>query len=201
VQPYYDIVKSDINKKMIITNITEGFTTNIRVAIYSALFISIPVFFTNIYLFLAPALYKQEKNNVLLYILTAVFLFFFGSLFAYFFIFPNAWKFLVSFEFTNNILPVSFELKISDYLSIVINSLILFGIVFQIPIMLTLFHKFDFINVKSMKKNRKYVIVGIFIVAAIVTPPDIISQILLAIPIILFYEISILICNRKEKVK
>lgn len=188
------------DKRIIYTSIGEAFITYIRLAFLSALFLSTPFFLTQFYLFLAPALYKKEKRVILPLLITSPLLFLIGAILLYYFVFPLAFKFFVSFEVLNNptTLPIELEAKISEYLSFITTMVFGFGLAFQLPITLILLVKIGLLKVESLKSKRKYWVLLIFILAAILTPPDILSQISLAIPMLLLYEIAIVISARIE---
>ena len=140
LKPFIEVSQNNQNRKLIYTSPTEAFTTYLKLSFYSSLFFSFPVFFAELYLFLSPALYKNEKKNILLTIFFSSFLFLFGAIFCYFFILPMALKFFASFENLSSIqdstLPILLETKISDYLNFTINLLFGFGIAFLSPILL-----------------------------------------------------------------
>lgn len=192
-----------LDKKMIYTNLAEFFFSYLKLSYYSALFITIPFLFCQIYLFVAPGLYKKEKKSILPFLIISPILFFFGAAFVYYFIFPFAWQFFLSFEQNSlNNLPVKLEAKVSEYISLTINMIIAFGVAFQMPVILALLAKMDVISADFLKKKRKFAVVFIFILAAILTPPDAITQIGLAIPMLILYELSILAIknlNTKEQ--
>jgi len=146
---------------------------------------------------LAPALYKKEKKIILLTLFFAPFLFLCGAALAYFFLLPITFKFFLSFEVQglmhSSQIPIQLETKISEYLNLIIDLIFSFGIAFQLPILLLFLIRFGFLSVNDLRIKRKYWIVIIFIVAAILTPPDVLSQISLAIPMIFLFEIVILI--------
>ncbi len=182
-----------LDKKMIYTNLAEFFFSYLKLSYYSALFITIPFLFCQIYLFIAPGLYKQEKQSILPFVIISPILFLLGAIFVYYVIFPFAWKFFLSFEQNSfNNLPVKLEAKISEYMNLTINMIIAFGIAFQMPVILALLAKMDIISADFLQKKRKFAVVFIFILAAILTPPDAITQIGLAIPMLILYELSIL---------
>jgi sec-independent protein translocase protein TatC len=197
LKPFIEVSQNNQNRKLIYTNPTEAFTTYLKLSFYSSLFFSFPVFFAELYLFLSPALYKNEKKNILLTIFFSSFLFLFGAIFCYFFILPMALKFFASFENLTSIqdstLPILLETKISDYLNFTINLLFGFGIAFLSPILLLFLIKGGYVKVKDLRSKRRYWIVIIFILSAILTPPDILSQISLAILLIILFEIVILL--------
>jgi len=197
LQPFIDVSQNNQNRKLIYTSPTEAFMTYLKLSFYSSLFFSFPIFFAEIYLFLSPALYKNEKKNILFTLFFSSFLFLFGAIFCYFFILPMALKFFSSFENLSSIndstLPILLETKISDYLNFTINLLFGFGIAFLSPILLLFLIKGGYVKVKDLRSKRRYWIVIIFILSAILTPPDILSQISLAILLIILFEIVILL--------
>ena len=152
-------------------------------------------------MFLAPGLYKKERRALIPYLVAAPTLFIIGSAFAYYVIFPAAWRFFLSFEApaSEGGLPIQLETKVSDYLSIVMHLIIAFGISFQLPVILVLLVKAGILTLQQLKRGRRYAIVSIVIVAAFITPPDIFSQIALSVPLYLLYEISILFCRNMKK--
>ena len=197
LKPFIEVSQNNQNRKLIYTSPTEAFMTYLKLSFYSSLFFSFPVFFAELYLFLSPALYKNDKKNILLTIFFSSFLFLFGAIFCYFFILPMALKFFASFENLTSIqdstLPILLETKISDYLNFTINLLFGFGIAFLSPILLLFLIKGGYVKVKDLRSKRRYWIVIIFILSAILTPPDILSQISLAILLIILFEIVILL--------
>ena len=146
-----------------------------------------------IWIFVAPGLYRNEKTVVIPYLIATPILFLLGAALVYYFIMPLAIKFFLSFESIGGqgTLPIQLEAKVNEYLSLIMRLIFAFGISFQLPVLLTLLARVGFVSSEGLRKNRKYVIVGVFAVAAILTPPDPISQIGLGIPILLLYEISI----------
>jgi sec-independent protein translocase protein TatC len=200
VRPLADIYAGEANRRLIYTGLTEAFFTYVQVALYAALFISFPVIASQIYIFLAPGLYRNERRVLLPFLIAAPILFLLGAALVYYFIFPMAWQFFASFEHMggDEMLPIQLEARVGEYLSLVMQLIFAFGLAFQLPIVLTLLSKVGIITADDLKKARKYAIVAIFTVAAILTPPDVISQIGLAVPLYLLYELSILACNKAK---
>jgi len=203
VQPYANAVEGEVGRRLIFTALHETFFTYIRVALFAALFISLPFLLIQLWIFVAPGLYKNEKNVVVPYLLATPILFILGSALVYYLIMPLAIKFFLSFESIggNGALPIQLEAKVSEYLSLIMRLILAFGLCFQLPVALTLMARVGLVSSEGLKKNRKYVIVGIFAIAAILTPPDPISQIGLGIPILLLYELSIIAVSFIEKRK
>lgn len=190
--------------RLIYTNLTEAFFTYIKLSVYSALFISTPFWLYQIYLFILPGLYKEERKGLKWLFISCPLLFLLGACFVYYMVFPMAWKFFLgfenTFEFAQNEIPIQLEARISEYLSLVIHLIFAFGIAFQLPVVLILLLKLKIISVESLKKNRKYFLIFVAIISAVLTPPDIISQILLIIPLMCLYEISVIL-GRKISTK
>jgi len=194
-QPLADIlIQRGGNRRLIYTALYEAFFTYLKVAFFGAAFLSFPVIATQIYMFVAPGLYRSEKRAFLPFLLATPVLFVGGAALAYYFVFPAAWTFFLSFETTDGGggLPVQLEAKVSEYLGLVMRLIFAFGLAFQLPVLLTLLAKVGIISVAGLKKYRRYAYVGMFIIAAIITPPDVITQTGLAIPLILLYEVSII---------
>ncbi len=202
LQPLIDLESNKDHHRIIYTSPSEAFTTYLKLSFYAAFFFSFPIFAAQFYLFLAPALYKKEKKIILLILFFVPVLFLFGAAIAYFFILPLALKFLLSFEIQGfNSVPISLEAKISEYLDLVTNALFGCGVAFQSPLCLIFLIRIGFLSISDLRKRRRYWIVFIFIVAAILSPPDVLSQLSLAIPMILLFEITILISDKLFKNK
>ena len=202
VQPYADAVKDDpIERRLIYTALHETFITYLKVAFFSSIFITSPIILTQIWKFIAPGLYKNEKLTLLPYLIITPILFILGAMLVYYLIMPLAIKFFLSFETStiNNSLPIQLEAKVNEYLSLIMRLIFAFGISFQLPVLLSLLARVGFIDSAYLKKRRKYVVVIIFAVAAIITPPDPITQIGLGIPLLILYELSILSVKIIEK--
>lgn len=202
LQPFIEI-SANQNRRLIYTSPAEAFVTYVKLSFSAGLFFSLPIFLSEIYLFLAPALYKNEKKNVLLIFFFAPFLFLCGAIFAYYFILPLALKFFASFEAQglagSGNFSIQLETRLSEYLKFVSNLLLGFGVAFQLPILLLFLIKLDCLSVNGLRQKRRYWIVIIFVIAAILTPPDVVSQLSLAALLILFFEIVILIGKNFNK--
>jgi sec-independent protein translocase protein TatC len=200
-QPLADIMeKRGDNRRMIFTALYEAFFTNLKVAFFGAAFISFPVVAGQIWLFVAPGLYRTEKRALLPFLCATPVLFVIGGALAYYVIFPFAWSFFLSFENTQGAggLPIQLEARVSEYLDLVMKLIFAFGITFQLPVALSLLAKVGIVSSAGLKKYRRYAIVAMFIVAAILAPPDVITQIGLAVPLIGLYEISIIAAKMVE---
>jgi sec-independent protein translocase protein TatC len=198
-QPLADILeqRTGTPRRLIYTALYEAFFTYVKVAFFGAAFLSFPVVATQVWLFVAPGLYRSEKRAFMPFLIATPVLFVLGAALARYFVFPVAWRFFLSFETPTGAggLPIQLEAKVSEYLSLVMKLIFAFGIAFELPVGLTLLAKVGIVSSKSLKRMRRYAYVGMFVVAAILTPPDVITQTGLAVPLILLYEISI-ICAR-----
>jgi len=204
VAPYAEAVKDDpIDRRMIFTALHETFITYLKVAFFAAMFVASPIILTQIWKFVAPGLYKNEKKALLPYLIATPILFLLGGMLVYYLIMPLAIKFFLSFETSANLnhLPIQLEAKVNEYLSLIMRLIFAFGISFQMPVLLSLLARVGFVDSEYLKKRRKYVVVIIFAVAAILTPPDPITQIGLGIPLLILYELSILSVKLIEKKK
>ena len=201
---YAEAVKDDdVNRRMIFTALHETFITYLKVAFFTAMFVSSPIVLIQIWKFVALGLYKNEKTALLPYLIATPVLFLIGGMLVYYLIMPLAIKFFLTFETSAQIssLPIQLEAKVNEYLSLIMRLIFAFGISFQLPVLLSLLARVGFIDSEYLKKRRKYVIVIIFAVAAVLTPPDPITQIGLGIPLLILYELSILSVKLIEKKK
>ena len=204
IKPLFEALALDDEKrsrKLIFTGLTEGFFAHMKVSFYFGFALSLPFTVSQIYFFIAPGLYKKEKKLVLPYVIFVPILFTLGAAIVYWFIMPIAWKFFLGFQSvgTSETLPIVLEARISEYIDLVTTLIIGFGVAFQLPVILSFLSYTSLVKSETLISKRKYAIVLIFFAAALLTPPDVISQIILAIPLLFLYEISIFICKRIEK--
>lgn len=187
--------------RLIFTNLTEVFFTYVKVAFFAAAFICCPIFLMQLWLFVAPGLYKHEKSAFAPFLAATPVLFFVGGSLVYFIIFPFVVEFFIAFETPGGEgnLPIELEQRVSEYFSLMMKLIFAFGLCFQLPVIMTLLARVGLATSKGMAAKRKYAIVGVFIFAAIFTPPDPISQLSLAIPIVILYEVSIYMAKLVEK--
>ena len=186
------------NSYLIYTGLTDAFFTYMKLAFFASLIITCPFVLYQLWKFIAPALHSKEKKYVLPFVFSSTLLFISGVLFGYFIALPPAFEFFVSFN--NKYLQAM--ISFSDYLSLFVTFLLGFGLSFELPIFMFFLAKVGIVNAKMLAKQRRYAILIIFIVAAILTPsPDAFSQILMAIPLMFLYEVSIFVVKFAEKKK
>lgn len=188
-------------RRLIYTGLTEAFLTYIKLAFWAGMMLVFPVIATQIWLFVAPGLYQNEKRAFLPFLVATPVMFTLGAALAYYFVFPLAWHFFLSFEQAggSGSLPIQLEARVSEYLSLAMTIIFAFGITFQVPILLVLLVRVGILTTHQLIEFRRFAIVINFVVAAVITPPDVISQLLLAVPLCLLYEVSILAAKLVEK--
>lgn len=178
--------------QLIYTKLYEAFFVEIKVALFAAFLFAFPLIANQIWLFVAPGLYRQEKRALLPFLIATPLLFLAGASLAYFVVMPTVFEFLLKFQNTDSGVDQVALPAMGDYLAFVMNLIFAFGFCFLLPVLLLLLVRVGIINVEQLKAFRRYAIVIAFVIAAVITPPDIISQLLLAVPMILLYEASIL---------
>ena len=194
VQPLARALEGQEGARLIFTALYEPFLAQIKVAFYTALFFAFPIISIQIWIFVAPGLFKNEKRAFLPFLFATPLLFSLGGALVYYLIMPLAWDFFLTFQTlgSDDTLPVQVEPKVDQYLTLVLRLIFAFGLAFELPVLLMLLARADLVTSAGLAAKRKYAIVGVFIMAAIITPPDVVSQIGLAIPIIILYEASII---------
>lgn len=196
-QPLYAFVAQPLmavlpeNTSMIATDVIAPFFVPIKVAMMAAFLVALPHTLYQVWAFVAPALYRNEKRLIAPLILSSVMLFLLGMAFCYFLVFPVMFQFLASMTPAG----VSMATDIDKYLSFILTMFLAFGLTFEVPVAVVLLNRMGVVSVATLQTARPYVIVGAFVIAAIFTPPDVLSQIMLAIPMILLYELGIFVCR------
>lgn len=199
--PLADYFHDAAGRRFIYTDLTEPFFTNVKLAAFGALCVSFPMVAGQIYAFVAPGLYKNERHAFLPFLVATPFMFAIGAAFFYYVLLPFAITFFAGFEQPAgpDNLPVQMENKVGEYIGFVMTLIFAFGLCFELPVLLTLLARVGLVTSEGLKSKRRYAIVLVVLVAAVVTPPDVFSQISLAVPLIALYEISILLAKMVEK--
>jgi len=201
-RPLADAFGGREGAKLVYTKLYEAFFVKLKVAMFAGFFVSFPFIANQIWLFIAPGLYRHEKKALLPFLFATPVLFLLGAALAYYFVMPAAFRFFLSFEHHDTLGGISQEAlpAMGDYLSLVMHMVFAFGFSFLLPVLLVLLARVGIVSLETLVKGRRYAIVIAFAIAAVVTPPDVISQLMLAIPLCLLYEISILcirVMNRR----
>jgi sec-independent protein translocase protein TatC len=183
----YYVLALPLKKQLIFTALTEAFLTYVKLAMFMAVFVTFPFFAIQIYKFLAPGLYAREKRAILPFLAASPVLFYGAAAVVYFVVIPAAWQFFMSFENPDMVL----QPKVNEYLSLTMHLIIGFGIAFQMPIVLMLLVKTGLIKNDSLRGGRRYAVVIITIISAILTPPDVVSQLVMSLSLYILYEASI----------
>lgn len=192
VQPLTDAFPAG-EGKLIYTKLYEAFFVEIKVAMFAAFFLAFPIIANQLWAFVAPGLYANEKRAFLPFLVATPLLFVAGASLAYFIVMPTAFRFFLGFEGSVGGLQQEALPAMGDYLSLVMQFILAFGVCFQLPVLLLLLNRAGIVSRQQLKGIRRYMIVGAFALAAILTPPDVVSQLMLGIPLILLYEVSLLI--------
>lgn len=185
------LVNLPAGNHMIATEVIAPFFVPIKVTLMASFIITLPHSLYQIWAFVAPGLYRHEKRLILPLLIASLLLFALGMTFAYYLVFPIIFKFLTGMTPAG----VTMATDIDKYLSFVLGMFVAFGVTFEVPILVILLNRMGIVSVAQLKRARAYVVVGAFVVAAIVTPPDVLSQTLMALPLILLYEIGIVACR------
>ena len=178
--------------KMIVTDVTGSFFVPMKVTMLVAFIIALPVVMYQLWAFIAPGLYIHERKLILPLVVSSYSLFIIGMAFAYFLVFPTVFKFMASY---NAPLGAEMSTDIDNYLSFAMTTFLAFGITFEVPVVVVVLVRMGMVPLAKLKEIRPYVIVGAFVISAIVTPPDVLSQLLLAVPMTLLYELGLLVAR------
>ncbi|MCP4719012.1 MAG: twin-arginine translocase subunit TatC [Desulfobacteraceae bacterium] len=176
------------NARMIFTGLPEAFFTYLKVSFLAGIIVASPVLFYEFWMFISPGLYRTEKKYLMPIVVLSVFFFLLGSSFGYFIVFPYGFKFFLGFA-TDTIQAMP---SMKEYLGFASKMLLAFGLVFELPLVLTFMARMGLVTVDFLKKNRKYALLLFFVGAALITPPDVVTQIMMALPLMVLYEISII---------
>ncbi len=186
--PLVEAMSEAGNAKLIFTGLPEAFFTYLKVSLLTGIIAATPVLFYEFWMFISPGLYRNEKKYIIPIVLLSIFFFVLGSSFGYFIVFPYGFKFFLGFATeTIHAMP-----SMKEYLGFASKMLLAFGFVFELPLVLTFMARMGLVNVDFLKKNRKYALLLFFVGAALITPPDVVTQIMMALPLMVLYEISII---------
>lgn len=188
-QPYLEAAGA--GKQLIYTKLYEAFFTEVKVALFTAFLLAFPIIANQIWAFIAPGLYRHEKRAFLPFLLATPVLFTMGAALAYYWVMPTAFRFFLGYQQTGD-LSINALPSIADYLSLVMQFIFAFGVSFLLPVLLMLLERAGIVTRQQLVAGRRYAIVGAFVIAAVLTPPDVISQLMLAVPLVLLYELALI---------
>ena len=200
-QPLSNALANQPNRHMIFTALYETFFTYVKVGMFGGLCLAFPYMAAQIWLFIAPGLYRNERRAFLPFLMATPFMFVMGAAFVYYIMLPTAIRFFLGYEVQggNGVIPIELEARVSEYLSFVMTLIVAFGICFEMPVLLALLGRVGIVSSRGLSHARRYAIVGMFAVAAFFTPPDAFSMLSLAFPLVGLYEISIVLVKLIEK--
>jgi sec-independent protein translocase protein TatC len=203
VRPLAAVWEGQEGRHLIYTALQEKFFANVKVAMFGGVFLSFPILASQLWGFVAPGLYRKEKRAFLPFLLATPVMFVAGASFVYYVFIPNAFRFFASFEEVahDGALAITAEPKVSEYLALIIQLILGFGIVFELPVLLTLLISAGLLESQSLARQRRYAYVAGFVVSAVLTPPDALSMMMMAVPLIGLYEISIILGRLIERGK
>jgi sec-independent protein translocase protein TatC len=201
VRPLASLLTGE-GRRLIYTGLAEAFLTYLKIGLWGGLALASPVILSQAWLFISPGLYRQERRSFFQFLLSSPLLFLGGAALAYGVICPLAWRFFLSFEHPEALpLPIQLEARVSEYLSLMLRLICAFGFSFQLPVFLVLLGRAGLIQSRRLRHNRKYVFLGIVVVAALLTPPDLLSPLGLIVPLYGLFEVSLLLMQAQEKTR
>lgn len=193
IEPLWQAMGEEEGRRLIYTGLTEAFLTYLKLAFFGGFILAFPMILWQLWLFIGPGLYDHEKKLIWPFLIASPLLFLMGASLAYYVVCPWAWQFFLSFEISaaTGGLPLQLEARMSEYLSLIIKLILAFGLCFQLPLLILGLANIGILSLDGLKRKRKYAFLIIVVIAAVITPPDIISPLSLIIPLYTLYEISI----------
>ena len=193
VQPLAGAFPKGVVARLVYTKLYEAFFVELKVALFAAFFLSFPVIANELWAFVAPGLYAKEKRAFLPFLVATPFLFFCGAAMAYYIVMPTAFRWLLGFSGTHGGVKLEAMPSTGDYLGLVMQFILVFGIAFLLPVLLLLLNRAGLVTRQQLSRGRRYVIVAIVALAALMTPPDVASQLMLAVPMLFLFEGSLIV--------